>query len=67
MIHSNYIWVTVIGSTWPQALVVRKRLQLLTGNINNFRYADYTTLMAESEEGLKNLLMMVKEEVKKLA
>ena len=36
-------------------------------NINNLRYADYTTLMAESEEGLKNLLMMVKEEVKKLA
>ena len=31
-------------------------------NINNFRYADYTTLMAESEEELKNLLMKVKEE-----
>ena len=25
LIHSNYIWVTVIGSTWPQALVVWKR------------------------------------------
>ena len=36
-------------------------------NINNFRYADGTTLMAESEE-LKSLLMKVKEErVKKLA
>ena len=33
-------------------------------NINNFRYADDTTLMAESEEELKNLLMKVKEEVK---
>ena len=31
-------------------------------NINNFRYADDTTLMAESEEELKSLLMSVKEE-----
>ena len=31
-------------------------------NINNFRYADDTTLMAESEEELKSLLMNVKEE-----
>ena len=31
-------------------------------NINNFRYADDMSLMAESEEGLKNLLMKVKEE-----
>ena len=31
-------------------------------NINNFRYADGTTLMAESEEELKSLLMKVKEE-----
>ena len=34
-------------------------------NINNFRYADDTTLMAESEEGLKSLLMKVKEENEK--
>ena len=31
-------------------------------NINNLRYADDTTIMAESEEELKNLLMTVKEE-----
>ena len=31
-------------------------------NINNFRYADDTTLMAESEEELKSLLMSVKDE-----
>ena len=31
-------------------------------NINNFRYTDDTTLMAESEEALKSLLMKVKEE-----
>ena len=36
-------------------------------NINNLRYADDTTLMAESEEELKSLLMKVKEGVKKLA
>ena len=36
-------------------------------NINNLRYADDTTLMAESEEQLKSLLMRVKERVKKLA
>ena len=35
-------------------------------NINNLRYADDTTLMAESEEELKSLLMKVKEESKKL-
>ena len=34
-------------------------------NINNLRYADDTTLMAESKEELKNLLMKVIEEVKK--
>ena len=36
-------------------------------DINNLRYADGTTLMAESEEQLKSLLMKVKEENKKLA
>ena len=35
-------------------------------NINNFRYADDTTLMAESEEELKTLLMKVKEESEKV-
>ena len=36
-------------------------------NINNLRYADDTTLVAESKEELKSLLMKVKQEVKKLA
>ena len=36
-------------------------------NINNLRYADDTTLMAESEEELKSLLMKMKERMKKLA
>ena len=36
-------------------------------NINNLRYADDTTLMAESEEELKSIFMKVKEESEKLA
>ena len=36
-------------------------------NINNLRYADNTTLMAEREEELKSLLMKVKKESEKLA
>ena len=36
-------------------------------NINNLRYADDTTLLAESQEELKSLLMKVKEESEKLA
>ena len=36
-------------------------------NINNLRYADDTTLMAESEEELKSLLLKVKEESENLA
>ena len=36
-------------------------IKIAERNINNLRYADDTTLMAESEEELKNLLMRVKE------
>ena len=36
-------------------------IKIVRRNINNFRYADDTTLMAESEEELKRLLMKVKE------
>ena len=42
-------------------------IKIPRGNINNLRYADDTTLMAESEEELKSPLMKVKEERKKLA
>ena len=40
-------------------------IKIARRNINNLRYADDTTLIAESEEELKNLLMMVKEESEK--
>ena len=42
------------------------RIQIVGRNINNLRYADDTTLMAESEEKLKSLLMKVKEECEKI-
>ena len=38
-------------------------IEIAGRNINNLRYADNTTLMAESKEELKNLLMKVKEEI----
>ena len=41
-------------------------IKIIRRNINNLRYADDTTLMAESEEELKSLLMKVKEESKKV-
>ena len=42
-------------------------IKIAGGNINNLRYADDSTLMAESEEELKNLLMKVKEESEKFS
>ena len=45
---------------WSQA-----RIKIARRNINNLRYADDTTLMAESEEELKSLLMKVKGESEK--
>ena len=49
------------GLDEPQAEIKTAR-----SNINNLRYADDTTLMAESEEELKMLLMRVKEESEKV-
>ena len=42
-------------------------IKIARRNINNFRYTDGTTLMAESEEELRSLLIKMKEESKKLA
>ena len=42
-------------------------IRIAKWNINNLRHADDTTLMAESEEELKSLLLKVKEEGEKLA
>ena len=45
---------------------VQARIKIAGRNINNLRYTDDTTLMAESEEELKSLLMKVKEESEKV-
>ena len=46
---------------------VQAGIEIVGKNINNLRYVDDTTLMAESEEELKSILMKVKEENEKLA
>ena len=46
--------------------VALTRIKIAGRNINNLRYADDTTLMAESEEELKSFLMKVKEESEKI-
>ena len=45
---------------------VQAGIKIAGRNINNLRYADDTTIMAESKEELKSLLMKVKEESEKL-
>ena len=57
-LHADYIMRNA-GLEEAQAGIARR-------NINNLRYADDTTLMAESEEELKSLLMKVKEESEKV-
>ena len=47
---------------FPNILLAQAGIKMAGRNINNLRYADDTTLMAESEEELKSLLMKVKEE-----
>ena len=55
-LYAEYIiWNTGLDEAQPGIKIARR-------NINNLRYADDTTLMAESEEELKSLLMKVKEE-----
>ena len=58
---------TKINSKWMKDLKVKPEsiLMIAGRNINNLRYADDTTLMAENEEELKSLLMKVKEESEK--
>ena len=51
-------------NTWLEE--ARAGIKIAGRNINNLRYADHTTLMAESEEELKSLLMKVKEESEKV-
>ena len=69
-IHCHPAYLTYMQSTSCKILGwIRHKLEsrLLGEIINNLRYADDTTLMAESEEELKSLLMKVKEESEKVA
>ena len=50
----------------PGLVEAQARIKIAGRNINNLRCADDTTLMAESEEELKSLLMKVKEESEKV-
>ena len=59
-LHAEYI-VQNAGLDEAQA-----RIKIAGRNINNLKYADDTTLMAESKEELKSLLMKVKEESEKV-
>ena len=65
-VHCHPAYLTYVQSTsckmpgW-----MNHRLESRGRNINNLRYADDTTLMAESEEELKSILMKVKEESEK--
>ena len=59
-LHTKYIMINA-GLDETQA-----GIKIAGRNINNLRYADETTLMAESEEELKSLLMKVKEESEKV-
>ena len=66
-VYCHPVYLTYMQSTSCEMLVwMNHRLESrLPGEINNLRYADDTTLMAESKEEVKNLLMRVKEESEK--
>ena len=61
-LFSLYAEYIMRNAGWVEA---QAGIKLVRRNINNLRYADDTTLMAESEEELKSLLMKVKEESEK--
>ena len=52
---------------WKKVQEAQAGIKIAGENINNLRCADDTTLMAESEEEIKSLLMKVKEESEKIA
>ena len=67
-VHFHPIYLTYMQSTSCEIPGWMKQagIKIIGKNINNLRYADDTTLMAESEEELKSLLMKVKEESAKV-
>ena len=64
--HPAYLtYIQSTSSKMPDWVKHKMKSRLLRKNINNFKCADDTTLMAEREEELKSLLMNVKKESKK--
>ena len=59
----NFYAEYIMRNAWLDEL--QARIKTVGKNINNLRYADDTTLMSESEEELKSLLLRVKEESEK--
>ena len=73
-VQQGYILLPCLFKLYAEYIMQNVRLdeaqaeiKIAVRNINNLRYADDTTLMAESEEELKKLLMKVKEESEKMA
>ena len=70
VIHCHPAYLTYLYSTSWETFIglkeARAGIKIAGRNINNLTYADDTTLMAESEEELKSLLMKVKEESEKV-
>ena len=67
-VYCHPAYLTYMQSTLWETLDWKKQaeIKIASRNINNLRYADNTTLMSESEEELKSLLMKVKEECEKV-
>ena len=63
--HPDYLMSMQSTSCEMLGWMKHTGIKIAGRNINNLRYADDTTLMAESEEELKSLLMKVKEESEK--
>ena len=64
--HPVYLTLYSEHTVWNAGLVeLQARIKIARRNTNNLTYAEDSTLMAESEEGLKRLLMWVKEESEK--
>ena len=72
-VHQGCVLLPCLFSSYAEYIMRNARLDKaqaginISRSINNLRYADDTTLMAESKQELKSLLMKVKEEVKTLA
>ena len=72
-VYQDYIWSPCLFNLYAEYIMrnagleeTQARIKIARRNINNLRYADNTTLVAESEEELKSLLMTVKEESEKV-